>query len=93
MISIASCVCLPLHLHYVTSALLLFCRLTQRLQQEHPQISMCGFRTDEVRQQPEGRIGFDVITVKGMRGPLSRINEQVSHFQDKCCVSGSSLFL
>jgi nucleoside-triphosphatase THEP1 len=47
------------------------------LQTKMPHLRMCGFRTDEVRQQLGGRIGFDIVTLKDVRRPLSRITEQV----------------
>lgn len=42
-----------------------------------PHLRMCGFRTDEVRRKPGGRVGFDVVTLQGTHKPLARINEEV----------------
>ncbi|KAF5836084.1 NTPase-domain-containing protein [Dunaliella salina] len=53
----------------------LIMRITEKLQEER-NLYVCGFRTDEVRQQPGGRIGFDIINIKGSRKPLSRLGEQ-----------------
>lgn len=37
-----------------------------------------GFYTEEVRNSPKGsRVGFDVITLNGQRGPLARVKGYV----------------
>ncbi|XP_026949930.1 cancer-related nucleoside-triphosphatase isoform X1 [Sagmatias obliquidens] len=44
-----------------------------------------GFYTEEVRQGGR-RIGFDVVTLSGTRGPLSRIGSELPPGKRECCV-------
>ncbi|XP_059981842.1 cancer-related nucleoside-triphosphatase isoform X2 [Lagenorhynchus albirostris] len=44
-----------------------------------------GFYTEEVRQGGR-RIGFDVVTLSGARGPLSRIGSELPPGKRECCV-------
>ncbi|XP_055969547.1 cancer-related nucleoside-triphosphatase [Sorex fumeus] len=44
-----------------------------------------GFYTEEVRQG-ERRIGFDVVTLSGMRGPLSRVGSEPAPGKSECRV-------
>ena len=37
-------------------------------------VTLSGFYTEEVRGHPRsGRVGFDVVTLDGKRGPLARV--------------------
>ncbi|KAF6274702.1 nucleoside-triphosphatase, cancer-related [Rhinolophus ferrumequinum] len=49
-----------------------------------------GFYTEEVRQGGR-RIGFDVVTLSGLRGPLSRVGQVPAVAQARECVSSMRL--
>ena len=41
-------------------------------------VEIQGFYTEEVRNSPKGsRVGFDVVTLNGQRGPLARVKGYV----------------
>ncbi|KAJ3681977.1 hypothetical protein LUZ60_014550 [Juncus effusus] len=45
-------------------------RVFEKLRASHPQLSIRGFYTREVREGSE-RVGFEVVTLDGRRGPLA----------------------
>ncbi|XP_074565898.1 uncharacterized protein LOC141822352 isoform X2 [Curcuma longa] len=48
----------------------LITRVFEALRASHPQITIQGFYTREVREGSD-RVGFEVVTLDGMRGPLA----------------------
>lgn len=56
-------------------------KVCSRVHQLRPDVLMCGFYTEEVREK-EGsgrggrgeRVGFDVVTLEGGRGILARLS-------------------
>ena len=52
-------------------------------------IQILGFYTEEVRTSPEkSRVGFDIVTLDGQRGPLARVKRYcifvyIVHFEHK----------
>nr|CAD1835227.1 unnamed protein product [Ananas comosus var. bracteatus] len=45
-------------------------RVFETLRASHPHLTICGFYTREVREGSE-RVGFEVVTLDGRRGPLA----------------------
>lgn len=48
-------------------------RLVADLQQTASAVKLQGFYTEEARNAQNERIGFDVVTLDGKRGPLAKI--------------------
>ena len=64
----------------------LVCRVCEILRERCGPSTVQGFYTQEVREEVGGRgrgrrIGFDVVTFDGKRGPLARIDRYEGHLQ------------
>lgn len=62
----------------------LVCRVCEILRERRGASSVQGFYTQEVREEIRGRghgrrMGFDVVTFDGKRGPLARVDRYKGH--------------